>query len=99
MKFVSNFDMWQYVLMQSIFVSILILKLILIPSEFYLSAAVTKRYQWTQQDVQKFVGNSLQNALSRVRHSEKNRQAAEGGSYTGEFELENGGSNEDWRFT
>ena len=84
---------------QSIFVSTLILKLILIQSEFYLLAAVTKRYQWAQQDVQKFLGNNLQNTLSRVRHSEKNRQAAEEGSYPGEIGLENGRSNEDWRST
>ena len=77
------------------FVSILILKnLILIHSEFY-SGAVTKRYQCTQKDVQKIVGNSLPNALSRVRGSEKNRQAAEKESYAGEIELGNEGCNED----
>ena len=67
----------------------------LIQSEFYLPAAVTKRYQCTQQDVRKIVGNSLPQAPPRVRRSEKNRQAPEEGSYPREIELENAGSNED----
>ena len=37
----------------------------LIQSEFYLPAAVTKRYQCTQQDVRKIVGNSLPQAPPR----------------------------------
>ena len=41
------------------------------------------------------MGNSLPNALSRVRGSEKNRQAAEKESYAGEIELGNEGCNED----
>ena len=67
----------------------------LIQSEFYLSTAVTKRYQCTQEDVRKIVGNSLPQAPSRVRRSEKNRQAPEEGSYPREIELENEGSNGD----
>ena len=67
----------------------------LIQSESYLSVAVTKRYQCTKQDVRKIVGNSLPQALSRVRRSEKNRQAPEEGSYPREIELENEGNNED----
>ena len=67
--------------------------LILIQPEFDLSAAVTKRYYCTQQDVHKTVGNSLANALSRARHSRKNHQAAEEESYPGEIELKNEGSN------
>ena len=67
----------------------------LIQPEFYLTAAVTKRYQCTQQDVRKIVGNSLPQAPSSVRRSENNRQAPEEGSYPREIELENEGSNED----
>ena len=37
----------------------------LIQSEFYLPAAVTKRYQCTQQDVRKIVRNSLPQAPPR----------------------------------
>ena len=70
----------------------------LIQSEFYLSAAFTKRHQYAQQHVRKIVGNS-RNAPSCVRRSEKNRQAGEEESYPGDIELENEGSNEDWRFT
>ena len=51
--------------------------MILIQSEFYLLAAVIKRYQFRQQDVRQIVGNSLRNGPSYVRRSEKNRQAAE----------------------
>ena len=51
--------------------------MILIQSEFYLLAAVIKRYQCRQQDVRQIVGNSLRNGPSYVRRSEKNRQAAE----------------------
>ena len=75
------------------------LKFDLVLSEFYLSAAFTNRYQCTQQDVRKIVGDSLPNAPSRVRYSEKNRQAVEEECYLGEIELENEGSDEDWRFT
>ena len=39
--------------------------------------------------------NSLSNAPSRSRHSEKNREAVKEESYPGEIELENKGSNED----
>ena len=68
--------------------------MILIQSEFYLSATVTKRYQCTQQkSCTKNRGNSLRNAPSKVRCSEKNRQAAEEESYPGEIELKNEGSN------
>ena len=49
----------------------------LIQSEFYLSAGVTKSYQCTQKNLRKIVGNSLPHAPSRVRRSEKNRHAAE----------------------
>ena len=70
--------------------------MILIQSEYYLSAAVTKRC--TQQDVRKIVRNSLRNPPSRVRHSEKNCQAAKQESYLREVELESKGSIEDWRF-
>ena len=49
--------------------------LILIQSEFYLPASVTKRYKCTQEDVRKFVGTSLRNAPSHVRRSQKNPQA------------------------
>ena len=73
--------------------------LILVQFEFYLYAAVTKRYQCTQQDVRKIVQNSLPNAPSRVRGSEKNGRSVEEESYPGEIELEIVGSNEDWRFT
>ena len=45
----------------------------LIQSEFYLSAGVTKCKQKNLQ----IVGNSLPHAPSRVRRSEKNRHAAE----------------------
>ena len=69
--------------------------MILILPEFYLSAAVTKRYQCIQQDVRKIVGNSLPNAPSRVRRPEKNCQAAEKEGYPEEIELGNEGSNED----
>ena len=41
------------------------------------------------------MGNSLPNAPSCVRRSEKNRQVAEEEKYPG---VENEGSNEDWRF-
>ena len=50
---------------KALFVSILILKFhvnSIFQSEFCLSAAVTKRYQCTQQDVRKNVGNSLPHA-------------------------------------
>ena len=67
--------------------------LILIQPEFDLSAAVTKKYSCTQQDVHKTVGNSLANAVSRARRSKKNHQAAEEESYPGEIELKNKGSN------
>ena len=82
---------------KAFFVSISILNLILIQSEFYLSAGIIdrKRYQCTQQDVRKIVRTSLPNASSRVRHSEKNFQAADEESYPGEIELENEGRNED----
>ena len=49
----------------------------LIQSEFHLSAAFTKRYQYGQQHVRKILGNSPPNAPSCVRRSEKNRQAGE----------------------
>ena len=71
----------------------------LIQSEFYISATVTNSYQWTQQNDRKILGNRLKNTLSRVRHSEKNREVAEEEYYQGEIELENEGSNEDGRFT
>ena len=54
----------------------------LIQSEFYLSAAVTKRCQCTEQHVEKIVGNSLPHAPSRVRRSEKNSSGSEGGKLT-----------------
>ena len=66
----------------------------LIQSEFYLSAAVTKWYQCKQKDVRKIVENSALHVPSRVRPSERNRQAAEQESYPGEIELENKGINE-----
>lgn len=49
--------------------------MILVQSEFYLSAVVTKRYQCTQEDVRKLMGNCLQNAPTRARRSQKNPQA------------------------
>ena len=69
--------------------------LILIQSEFYLSAAVTKRNQCKQQDVRQIVGNCLPYVPSRARRSEKNRQATEEECYSREIELENEGDNED----
>ena len=63
--------------------------MILIKSEFFLLTAVTKSYQYAQQDVQKIVGNSLRNTPSRIRRSEKNRQATEEETFPGEIELEN----------
>ena len=51
----------------------------LIQSEFYLLAAVTKSCQCTEQHVQKIVVNSLPHAPSRVRRSEKNSSGSEGG--------------------
>ena len=66
----------------------------LIQSKFCLSAVVTKRYQCTQQDVRKIVGNNRSHAPSRVRRPEKNRQEVEKESYPGEIELENKGINE-----
>lgn len=65
----------------------------------YLSAAVTKRYQCTQEDESKVVENTLQNAPSHLKHSQYNRQAAEEESYPGEIELQNERRNENWRFT
>ena len=56
-------------------------------------------YQCTQQDVQTNVGNSLPNAPSRLRRSEKNYQVAEKQSYPGEIKLENEGNNDYLRFT
>ena len=73
--------------------------MILNQSEFYLPAAVTKRAQCTQQDVQTNVGNGFPNAPSRSRRSEKNYQVAEKRGYLGEIELENEGNNEHLRFT
>ena len=73
--------------------------LILIQSEFHLSAAVKKTYQYTKQDLQKVMGNSLPNAPSCVGHSEKNRQAAEEECYPEEIKLKSEGRCEDWRFT
>ena len=46
--------------------------LIFIRSEFYLSAANTKGYGYTQKEVQKIMGTSLQKAPSRVRQSQMN---------------------------
>ena len=57
------------------FVSVVHWNLILIQSEFYLSAAARKRYQCIQQDEQKAFGNSLPNVPSCARRSEKIRQA------------------------
>ena len=45
------------------------------------------------------MGKSLTNAPPRVKRSEKKFQAAKEESYPGEIELENKGSNENWRFT
>ena len=45
------------------------------------------------------MGNSLPNAPSHLRRSEKNYQVAEKQSYPGEIELENEGNNERLRFT
>ena len=73
--------------------------LIVIQFEFYLSAKVSKRYQCTQQNVQTIVRNSLPNAPSCERRSEKNHQATEEEVFPGQLELENKESNEDWRFT
>ena len=76
--------MFKYLQMQSILV--------------YLSAAVTKRYQCTQQDVQKIVGHNFPHAPSRarcIRRTKKNRQVTEEESYPEEIELENKGCNED----
>ena len=66
--------------------------MILTQSEFYLSAASEKRHQCSQQDLQKIRGNSLPNTPLPVRC-----QALEEESYLGEIELENEGSNENWR--
>ena len=71
----------------------------LIQSEFYISATVTNSCQCTQQNVRKILENRLKNTLSGVRHSEKNCEAAEEEYYPGEIELENEGSNDNWRFT
>ena len=62
-------------------------------------STVTNSYQCTQQNVRKILENRFKNTLSRVRHSVKNREAAEEEYYPGEIEIENEGSNEDWRFT
>ena len=51
--------------------------LVLIQIYFYFSAAVTKRYKCTQEDVQKIVGTSLVNAPSCVRSPQKNPQATD----------------------
>ena len=67
--------------------------------EFYLSAAIAKRYQSTQQDLQTNMGNSIPNAPSRLRRSEKNYQVAKKQSYPRKIELENKGNNEHLRFT
>ena len=45
--------------------------LISIKSEFYLSVAVTKRYECKREDGQKIVGASLQIAPSHVKRSQK----------------------------
>ena len=62
-------------------------------------SAVTKRCQCTREDESKVVENTLQNAPSRLKHSQYNRQAAEEESYAGEIELQNERRNENWRFT
>ena len=67
--------------------------------ELYLSAAIAKRHQCTQQDLQTNVGNSIPNAPSRLRRSEKNYQVAKKQSYPRKIELENKGNNEHLRFT
>ena len=64
--------------------------MILIQSEFHLTAAVTKRYQYTQEDVQKIMENGLRNTPSSVRRSERKRQTVEEESdvsHSGEIEL------------
>ena len=67
--------------------------------EFYLPAAIAKRYQSTQQDLQTNMGNSIPNAPSRLRRSEKNYQVVKKQSYPRKIELENKGNNEHSRFT
>ena len=61
--------------------------MILFQSEFYLSAAVRKRYECSQQDVRKIGGTSLRNAKVRVRRSQKNSQATDEERCQGEIEL------------
>ena len=73
--------------------------LILNKYEFYLSAATAKRYQCTQQYLQTNMGNSIPNAPSRLRRSEKNYQVVKKQSYQRKIELENKGNNEHSRFT
>ena len=45
------------------------------------------------------MGNSIPNAPSRLRRSEKNYQVAKKQSYPRKIELENKGNNEHLRFT
>ena len=64
--------------------------MILIQSEFHLTAAVTKRYQYTQEDVRKIMENGLRDTPSSVRRSERKRQTVEEESdvsHPGEIEL------------
>ena len=49
--------------------------------EFSLSAAITKSYKCAQQDIQKFVGNSLPNAPPPIRLKQKNSQEVEEENY------------------
>ena len=51
--------------------------MISIKSEFYLSVAVTKRYECKREDGQKIVGASLQIAPSHVKRSQKNLQTTD----------------------
>ena len=51
------------------------------------SCSYIKVPQWTQQDVCKIARNTLLNAPSCVKRSEKNLQAAAEESYSGEIEL------------
>ena len=45
--------------------------------EFYLSTVITKSIKITQEDVQRILGTSLRSAPSRVRWSQKSRQATD----------------------
>ena len=62
--------------------------LILILREFIFSAAVRKRYEYTQEVVPKTIESNLQNAPLQVRRSKKNPQRNEEERCEGDTELD-----------